>query len=689
MKSHRCMTTGAGILLAILVNLWLGGAAAIAEGDPGSETVLLEDGFRALEPGKLMPAVGAHTEYHFLPEAGPKGEWAVTTFLPPWQRAWEVRRDKGSAVMAQTAKNDAQHCHPMIAAGDELWTDYTVLVRFVADDPEKPCGLAFRYQNDRCYYFFGVQGDEVLLKRVKDEVRFHVPDEQILARAKHNTAPNQTLTARVGVTGENIRAELNGVVLEARDAAYSAGKVALLSDGPARFLQVRVTTSAAAARDYEARKALREEELARLQAANPKPVVWKKISTEGFGAGRNLRFGDLDGDGKIDVLIGQILHHGPGDGYSELSCLTAMTFDGKILWRIGEPDPEKYHLTNDVGFQIHDIDRDGRNEVVFCMNQEIVVADGATGKVKYKTATPESKPEANKFPRILGDCLFFCDLRGRGHAQDIIIKDRYWHFWALTDRLELQWQGACRTGHYPFAADVDGDGHDELAIGYALFDHDGKLLWNLEDQIQDHADGVAILNFGGKSGSSLRLFYAASDAGALYVDPVKGKILKRHWIGHVQNPAMADFRPDLPGLETVSINFWGNQGILHFFDAEGNIYHRCEPNQFGSMCLPVNWTGRPGEYFVHNPNVKLGGMFDGWGRCVVKFPDDGHPDMCNAVLDLSGDCRDEVVVWDPHAIWVYTQDDNPKPGKLYKPRRNPLYNYSNYQATVSSPGWSE
>ncbi len=37
----------------------------------------------------------------------------------------------------------------------------------------------------------------------------------------------------------------------------------------------------------------------------------------------------------------------------------------------------------------------------------------------------------------------------------------------------------------------------------------------------------------------------------------------------------------------------------------------------------------------------------------------------------------------PHELWVYTQDDNPKQGQLYQPVRNPLYNYSNYQATVS------
>jgi hypothetical protein len=63
--------------------------------------------------------------------------------------------------------------------------------------------------------------------------------------------------------------------------------------------------------------------------------------------------------------------------------------------------------------------------------------------------------------------------------------------------------------------------------------------------------------------------------------------------------------------------------------------------------------------------------------------------MCTAVLDLTGDCRDEIVVWDPWEIWVYTQSDGPKQGKLYKPQRSPPYNESNYRATISLPGWSE
>lgn len=650
----------------------------------GGEVVLMDDDFGKLEPGLFSAPVGAHTEYHFLPEAAPRGGWTVACFSSDGsQRAWHVQQEGDRRVMAQTFDTSQRKFHPLLVAGDSLWTDYRLQVRLAPQDEGASNGVVFRYRNNRCYYFFGLQAGRVVLKRVRHE------QETVLGAKGCDWKAGREYVASVAVADRHIRAEIEGVaVLEAEDDAYPTGRVGLLADGPTRFYQVKVATSPEEKQRLDGRLAQQQRELDDLHAANPRPVLSKKLTTEGFGVGRNLRFGDLDGDRQIDVLIGQMVHHGPGDQYSELSCLTAMTFDGKMLWQIGQPDPEKWRLTNDVAFQVHDLDRDGRNEVIYCMNQEIVVVDGATGKAKYKAPTPASKPPANRYPRILGDCLFFCDLRGRGHAQDLVIKDRYWHFWTLTDRLEPLWEGACRTGHYPFAADVDGDGHDELAIGYALFDHDGRLLWNLEDRIVDHADGVAIANFGERSDSVPRVFYVASNGGAVYAD-LQGNILKHHRIGHVQNPAIADFRPDLPGLEVVSINFWGNQGILHFYDAQGEIYHDCEPNPFGSMCLPVNWTGRPGEYFVHNPNVRWGGMFDGWGRCVVKFPDDGHPDMCNAVLDITGDCRDEVVVWDPKAIWVYTQSDSPQPGRLYRPRRNPLYNYSNYQATVSLPGWSQ
>jgi rhamnogalacturonan endolyase len=349
------------------------------------------------------------------------------------------------------------------------------------------------------------------------------------------------------------------------------------------------------------------------------------------------------------------------------------------------------NLTSDVAFQIHDLDNDGKSEVIYTMNRELIVADGATGKIKYKRTTPKVtdqeviSPEThNMYGNILGDCLYFCDLSDKGYDGDIIIKDRYERVWAMDAQLNILWYSKLNTGHYPFAYDVDEDGKDELLIGYSLLDDDGSTMWTLEDKLDDHADGVAVVKY--TEDSEPIIMCAASDEGLFFAN-LKGEITKHHYIGHGQNPAVANFRDDLPGLETISMNFWANQGIIHFYDANGDIYHDFEPNQYGSMLLPVNWTGKSEEFFVVNPNVDEGGVFDGWGRKVLDFPDDGHPDMCNAVMDITGDGRDEIVVWDPNTIWIYTQENNSSEESLYKPIRNPLYNYSNYQTTISLPKW--
>jgi hypothetical protein len=659
--------------------------------------VLLDDDFDGLRPGMFSAGViGAHAEYHYVHETAPQGNWVVSCFTwnIPVQRAWWVTAEDGEAMLSQTIHFKSEHSHPFVctvAKGSEFWKDYTVSARFAPESDKGQSGVAFRYRNDRCYYFFGVKGGKAILKVVNHATAFRKPNEKILAEQRFDFKPGEFLTATIRIEGSRIRAELgNGLVLQATDSTFAEGKVGLTADVPTKYSFVKVTAGDEEAKRVRSRVRTKRREEAKLQAANPKPVVWKKFSISDYGVGRNLRFGDLDGDGEIDVLFGQVLHHGAKDRNSELSCLTAVNLDGKRLWQKGKPDGWKNHLTNDVGFQIHDIDGDGKNEVVYCMNQEIIAADGATGRIKYSKPTPLKPPgdhgAHNIFPRILGDSLFFCDLRGLGQDRDIIFKDRYRHIWAMNDKFEVMWTGECTTGHYPFAYDIDNDGKDEVAIGYSMFDDDGTKLWSLDNKIKDHADGVAVVRF--NEGDEPIIFYAASDAGAFYTD-LKGNVLKRHFFGHVQNPAVANLRDDLPGLEVVSINFWGNQGIINYFDSHGERYYDFEPVQHGSMCLPTNWTGKSEEFFVLSPDVTEGGMYDGLGRRVVQFPADGHPYQCNAVLDITGDCRDEVVVWDPYELWVYTQDDNPKQGRLYKPKRNPLYNNSNYQATVSLPGWSK
>ena len=338
------------------------------------------------------------------------------------------------------------------------------------------------------------------------------------------------------------------------------------------------------------------------------------------------------------------------------------------------------------GVSDSDIDGNGRNEVVYCKDMELVIADGATGKTLAKVPTPETPPNTkkpyNQYPRILGDSLFFCDLRGQGRAGDIVLKDRYQSFWVYDENLKLQWHAQCNTGHYPFAKDIDNDGKDELAVGYTLFDNDGKVLWSLDADLQDHDDGVAVVALKPGKDASVLFVCAASDEGMFFPD-ISGGIVQHHHLGHVQNPTSRHSAPIFRSA-AATVNFWGNQGIVHFFDADGEVYLDFEPFNHGSLCSPVNWTATA-EYVALSANGH--GTFDGCGR-RRQLPADGHPDMCVTVLDVTGDCRDEIIVWDPYELSVCEQD-GPKSGRLYKPIRNTDFNLSNYQAIVSLPGWSE
>jgi rhamnogalacturonan endolyase len=649
--------------------------------------ILLDEQWKDFEVGMFSSNVGPHTEYHFLPEAAPRNGWSVACFgTRPAGSEWRITKVEGQKAMEQTFFNERSHTHPMVSAGDPLWGNYSATVRFRPLSVNKRCGLVVRYHNNRCYTFFGFDEDRMVILQVNHESDFHVPFERLLASAPAPREGGKDYTATVELEGDAIRATIEGIgTLEASKNMYLQGKIALLADHPAIFFSVRVEAAAGAMHALNVLRSKQERLLLELREQYPKPVLWTKIETPGFGVNRNIRFGDIDGDGRKEIVIAQVDPHGERDEYSETGCITAVDLDGNVRWQSGEPDPSKYKLTNDVAFQVHDIDRDGRCEVIYARNFELVIADGESGRIIKKTECPKAKPPADRYERIMGDCLFFCDLRGTGWPQDIVIKDRYWHFWVYNQDLQPLWEADCNTGHYPYAYDVDEDGHDELAVGYSLFDHDGRLMWTLEHRLEDHADGVAILDFQESADSKPKILYAASDEGLLFVD-TDGNILQHHRIGHAQNPVVARFRDDIPGLQAVSINFWGNQGILHFFDGCGNIYCDAEPLNMGSMCLPINWSDSETELFVLNAHPELGGMFDGWGHPAVLFPDDGHPDTCNAVVDLTGDPRDEVLVWDARQIWIYTQEDNPRSGRHYCPQRNMLYNSSNYQASISIPG---
>ena len=162
-----------------------------------------------------------------------------------------------------------------------------------------------------------------------------------------------------------------------------------------------------------------------------------------------------------------------------------------------------------------------------------------------------------------------------------------------------------------------------------MWDHKGKRLWSHAGKLKDHVDAVAVGNFSADPKAPPRVYWATSDEGFIMLD-LKGNILKHTIVGHTQTAAVGKFRPDLPGLQYATTNFWRNPGIVSVFDADGNMLTQGEPIHTGSVTLPVNWRGDGQEFVLLSGNVVEGGMIDGHLRRVVMFPDDGHPDLTAA-----------------------------------------------------------
>ena len=675
-------------------------AGILAAGSPVfvQDTVeLFADDFSRFPPGMLSAPIGqlngAIQEYHYIEHRG------VRTF--PWRNpivhhdSWAAGDEGAEPYLEQHLINDDLRFAPLFVTGDREWRDYRVDVSVRPLSLQREAGLAFRYRTSRHYYRLALEDG----KRLRLAIRLPI-DEEFRVSAWRELAvvpfPYDTKTyyrLAAVAEGDRLRGFVDGKpLIDVRDSELTAGIAGITANMPARFKAFTVTATAAAAADVRRRIDARERELETLRADNPRPKLWHQFETKGFGTGRNVRFGDLDGDGRLDMLFAQQVAKVRGDAFDQISCLTAVTLDGTVLWQQGRPSPKNDLLTNDTPFQIHDLDGDGHTEVVLARDFQLQVLEGRTGRLLRREWLPQMSPELKDRPYELniGDSLLFADLSGVGTPREILLKDRYGTFWIFNQDLKSVFEGRGQTGHYPFAIDTNGDGRQEFLIGYSLWERAGRQRWTHDTELKDHADALSIGSYGPSSleGGAMRAYVDGSDEGFLIFD-LNGSLLKHLRLGHAQTQSVGRYRPDLDGLQIAIANFWRNPGIVTILDHDGKILAQDEMIPGSSHLEPVNWRGDGQEFALLSGNVREGGMVDGELRRVVVFPDDGHPDLASAVRDVTGDQRDEIILWDQGRVWIYTQDRPFTGSRIYAPARNPHYNDSNYRASVSLPGWAD
>jgi rhamnogalacturonan endolyase len=670
-----------------------------------SGTALVRDDFSKMTPGWLeypMAVQGpAIQENQWIDSRAHKfGQWANGVAD---QDAWfsSMEPATGQHYMQQQWWKMPHDVSAVLVSGEDEWADYDyeALVRPLSFDGF--AGIAFRYQTNLQYYTFGLFGGNTVQLNVQqlETKKFREPNWTVVASANFEYDTQQYYKLKVENRGSRVTCYLNSKkVLETNDAMYPGGKIGISANTPARFQDVKVDAAADVKTGISSRVHVRNAKLAELQMENPKPRLWKKFSTNGFGAASQVRFGDLNGDGVPEMLLAQNIQTVSKDAFDQLCCLTAVNTDGKILWQSGKPGKNYNNsiLTNDNPFQIHDVDGDGKAEVVCIRDFQIQILNGQTGKIKKWCWMPKASPLPAKhgdnvmrpYELMLGDSLFFINVSGNANRQEIFVKDRYTNFYIFSNDLKLLWTGTGQTGHCPYIFDA-GNGYDNLMIGYSLWDHTGKQLWSQDKNLKDHADSVAVVNMSVDPNAPPQVYSTGSDEGYLRFDYKDGKITSHQMIGHAQASSIAKYRMDLPGLQLMMIDFHWNPGVVLLYDSEGNILKTGEPIHNGSKLLPVNWRGDGQEFALLSSDPVYGGMVNGNLDRTVMFPNDGHPDLVAVPIDMTGDGRDDVVVWDDKSVWIYTQDRPFKGEKLYSPTRNPFYNFSNYSCIVSKPGWKD
>src|SRR5947207_2140622 len=109
------------------------------------------------------------------------------------------------------------------------------------------------------------------------------------------------------------------------------------------------------------------------------------LDVQDFGA-ETLRVGDLNGDGAPDLLLVQSEY-----GCRAITCLTAVTIDGRVLWQVGKPSASAGYVYGDLPVQIYDFDGDGRNEVLYVRQAKYAELYPGTGLVVERAKRYEGR----------------------------------------------------------------------------------------------------------------------------------------------------------------------------------------------------------------------------------------------------------------------------------------------------------
>jgi hypothetical protein len=387
----------------------------------------------------------------------------------------------------------------------------------------------------------------------------------------------------------------------------------------------------------------------------PAVKPWKTVPLDRDYGGQWVVAADLDADGEVEFVACE--NHNVGDVHYT-STAAAHKLDGTVLWHWGDADIGRKEWHHDVACQIHDWDGDGRADVILATKGAIVELDGRTGREKRRIQIPDDAT----------DCITFADLAGRGRPVDVLVKDRYHNIYAYNYSGELLWHvtdpGGYRTAHQPRPIDLDGDGRDEIAAGYAMLNGDGSVRWTFQstkvDQNRGHLDCIRLLRRG-KTPEEVRLVLTLCGANGIAMIDGNGKVIWEQVGSHFESIDIGRVIPERPGpqiLVDIDHQAFG-KAPLWLLDADGAFLGRINTEYARHHDL-LDWTGDGVDEIF---NAHSGAIYDNQGRRIATLtapPAKDKGERSLLVGDFTGDGVPDVSLATTTALYVFKNEKGVK-----------------------------
>lgn len=395
-----------------------------------------------------------------------------------------------------------------------------------------------------------------------------------------------------------------------------------------------------------------------------------------------VKFGDLDGDGKMDFLA-------LTRDYSAF----AYNHAGENLWSWQAPvDGSELRGQFEAPGLVWDADRDGAAEAFHWRlidgQEYIVAADGKTGEIKKKTQWPTVNTQHvyNNFR------LAAADLQGTGYPSNVIaftdMGDSI-NIAAYDSELKMLWKWGRplkkdHMGHYVYTRDIDHDGKEEILAGFIMLDDDGAERWDLSELFYDHHDHADSYTFADlDNDGNEEAIGVFSDAGPAALNVLTGEILWQNVAEHAQQVEAGFFLKDIAGPHiAVGARFYGNRRAgeaylwsqVHWFDSRGDLIRKWPANPLtgNPVFVKGDWNGDSAEelfWYKFRMNDE--------GRGILYFAEPVYH-----MFDFMGRGAEEIITIGEGKIRIYGYKHF-QPGSSHDTRdafyyKNRVANHSHY-----------